>query len=468
MSALSIPPSLREIIAEHDAKLNGGAVTRLGPDGIEEVIAEYPGVEAMIANLNEAVSAIEAASVVRGKYVEPLFGRSSPEVGEGHMRELITRSAWKAIHDGLSIDRIATAKDRQRIERMLQDPPALTIDAVRQEFGDYLLDTRFHILRGLAEAFSDLDPAFKSHEKMKIGVKGLPKRVIIENAMGEYSWGSYGEGKLKDVIRAFLTVRGEPNLTYAEYEGMKKEARRRGEADWPGGKIKAFRNGNAHLMFSAEALREINLALAEFYGDVLPDCPEAAPAKRPGTAVSADLQFYGSPGAVVRRMIELAPPQEGWRILEPSCGDGAILVGLRDYAREAGIGALRLLGIEVHPVRAAAAAAKGFAVQTMNFLDIAPEPEFDAIYMNPPFAGRHYLKHLRRAIDMLKPGGRLVSVLPATAFYDHRELPGRNYDPAQPRMGWYSFWSDLPHASFRSSGTNVATGIWTYTKEAAA
>jgi hypothetical protein len=54
--------------------------------------------------------------------------------------------------------------------------------------------------------------------------------------------------------------------------------------------VKFFRNGNAHVIFGRDALTDINRALAEFYGDVLPDVDPVNPAKAPSTAVAKDLQ----------------------------------------------------------------------------------------------------------------------------------------------------------------------------------
>jgi hypothetical protein len=68
--------------------------------------------------------------------------------------------------------------------------------------------------------------------------------------------------------------------------------------------------------------------------------------------------------------------------------------------------------------------------------------------MNPPFYGRHYAKHVRHAMKFLKPGGKLVAILPATARYDHGELDDLKPD-----------WSDLPLGAFAESGTNVCTTI---------
>ena len=105
----------------------------------------------------------------------------------------------------------------------------------------------------------------------------------------------------------------------------------------------------------------------------------------------------------------------------------------------------RVFGIEYHAGRAAEARAKGHNVLTANFLEYPSTADFDLVVMNPPFYGRHYVKHVRHALTFLKPGGTLVSILPATAHYDHGELEGE--------------WRDLPVGSFSEAGTNVPTGM---------
>jgi SAM-dependent methyltransferase len=127
-------------------------------------------------------------------------------------------------------------------------------------------------------------------------------------------------------------------------------------------------------------------------------------------------------------------------VLEPSCGCGRFLDALAKRGNT-------VLGVEVDPGRAAIARAKGHAVVAGNFLDMPPTADFDRVVMNPPFAGRHYIKHVQHALRFLKPGGVLISILPATAWYDHGELKGK--------------WEDLPVASFAESGTNVPTGYLT-------
>jgi len=87
---------------------------------------------------------------------------------------------------------------------------------------------------------------------------------------------------------------------------------------------------------------------------------------------------------------------------------------------------------------------------TANFLQVAPDPRFDVVVMNPPFYGQHYKKHLDHAVKFLRAGGRLVCILPASAHYDHGNTIGQ--------------WYDLPVGSFAASGTNIPTGYCVYHK----
>lgn len=433
-------------------------------DLIEEYEEKNAAVDQVIADFEAAFGRLEFASTVQGKFVGSVCSR--PHVSPAALKKTLLKSGWKAVYDRLQIERLATAKDKRIIQREMENPPELTFGTAKATFGDYLMRPRYHILRGLAEVFADLDPAYKSHSKVKIGVKGLPKRVILSNYGG---YGSWGRDKLNDIVNALGAYRGEAAMTPDEFSAI-ETAFKSGEdavldgrtytlvdryhkpTDYPtidrGLTIRKFSNGNAHVIFSPDTLLDINRALAEFYGEVLPDAEEVDAPKRASTAVSKDLAFYWTPKDVIDRALDAVgiyhPNQysrndaPAYLVLEPSCGDGRILDELRDRR-------CRTLGIEVHAGRAAEAKAKGHAVLTANFLEQPARPDFDFVVMNPPFVGRHYVKHVRHAVKFLKPGGLLVSILPATAHYDHKELDGR--------------WTDLPVGSFSEAGTNVPTGL---------
>jgi SAM-dependent methyltransferase len=416
-------------------------------DLIEEYEEKHAAIDAAVAEFHDAFTRLEMASCIQGKFVGNVT-RHRPFVYPEELRKNLRKSGWKAVYDRLQIDMIASAKDRKLFERTLEDPPELTFETAKATFGDYFMRPRFHILRGLAETFADLDPAFKSHSKVKIGVKGLPKRVIINNVG---SWGSYGRDKLRDMVNALAVFNGQALMDPTEFTDLDKlhsfMGHTAGEVKIRGLTVRKFQNGNAHVFFDAGMLLDINRALAEFYGDVLPDAEEEGIAPRQSTAVSKDLQFYPTPKAVIDDILDAAgiyKPRDysrgdapAYRVLEPSCGDGRIL----DEIKARGS---RGFGIEVHAARAAEARAKGHSVLTANFLEYPAVPDYDLVVMNPPFYGRHYVKHVAHALEFLKPGGTLVTDLPASAWYDHKELAGE--------------WRDLPIASFAESGTNIPTG----------
>lgn len=428
-----------------------GAVPAL-QRSLSDVVAEYEhkraAVPAALATFNAAADTLKMAATVGGTW-----GNSRIDTGSIHERELtdsLLKSAWRHVYDGLNIERICSASDKRRFEQAMENPAPFTIENIRGTFGKFILDPRGNILRALAEVFCNLDPAYKSHDKVKIGVAGLPKRVIIGN-VNDYGW---GRDRIKDMLNALAAYQGKPLVEHHEIAallrdecallvGGKKPLGYRDElvnVVARGVRLRRFANGNGHLFFEPDTLRDINRALAEYYGDVLPDTTDERPtAKRAGTAVAKDLQYYPTPAAVVSEVLSNVYPIKGQRVLEPSCGCGRFMDALRKEGAQ-------VFGIEVDAGRAAICRAKGHRVMQGNFLDSAPVADYDLVVMNPPFYGRHYAKHVEHALAFLKPGGTLVAILPATARYDHGFKPeGR--------------WQDLPVGSFSESGTNINTAV---------
>lgn len=425
-----------------------------------EIVAEYDAKRAALADalaaFDDAGSALKAAATIGGTW-----GNVTLDTGRGIypsvLEKSLLQSAWRHVYELYGLEQIASASAKRAYEQMFSAPPPFTVENIRDQFGELVSDPWGSVLRGLAEVFSGLDPAFKSHEKMKIGVKGLPKRVILDSVAG---YGSWGRDRLRDILNALAAYQGKPLVEYREMEALLNgqglldswtapKDMHREEATFParGVWLKRFQNGNGHLFFAPEALADINRALAEYYGEVLPDCQdddERPTKQRASTAVSKDLQYYPTPVAVVDRVLaDLRYRMPGQRVLEPSCGCGRFMDALRAAGAE-------VIGCEVDPVRAAMCEAKGHRVMRMNFLETVPTADFDQVVMNPPFYGRHYAKHVRHALRFLKPGGRLTAILPASARYDHGEL-----DDLRPH------WDDLPVGSFSESGTNINTTVAT-------
>ena len=435
---------------------------------LTEFIHEY---EEKSAAIPEALETFERAgkSLKSACSVNGTYGQERIETGSNHERTLqlnLRKSAWLTVYNVPGMKQVMTAKDRKKFDRFIADPSEFTMENIKEQFGDYVLDPWGSILRGLAEVFSDLDQSFKSHEKVKIGVDGLPKRIII-SGFGGYS--SYGWEKLADVVNALASLRNEPMVSHwtlknnLEKDGeyyMKDHYDDQGDEvindKARGFELRLFKNGNGHLHFTPDTLTDINRALAQFYGEVLPDCHEAKPEKRAeSTEVSKDLQYYPTPMEVVDRVLGDIYIQEGDAILEPSCGCGRFMDGIRKNVAERNLKDVRQLGIEVDAARAEEAKAKGHKVLIANFLQTEPEARFSKVIMNPPFYGKHYAKHIKHAMKFLKEGGDIYSILPITAKVDHGLIE---------KMGFKHQWRDLPVGSFRESGTNINTTILTMIK----
>lgn len=130
-------------------------------------------------------------------------------------------------------------------------------------------------------------------------------------------------------------------------------------------------------------------------------------------------QFYPTPEALGRRVIEMADIMPGHTVLEPSAGIG----GLADLVPDC----RHLTCVEVSELHARVLSAKGCYVITGDFLKVSSftqNAKFDRIVMNPPFDQGRWRAHLEHAADMLLDRGRLVAILPSGAKTAKDLLPG--------------------------------------------
>lgn len=413
---------------------------------VMDLIGEYnnkkDSIRKTIDAFNSAVKSAEMSCTIQGTYHEPVFYRTPGINSESALIKNLASSFWKTVYNRLNLSSFISKSEKEKFNRLFSDPIIdIDFDAVYTVFSQYGQNPRWHMLKGFAEVFSNLDQSYKSHDKVKIGVKALPKRIIISGFGNSYGTTSRHKEVIRNILNAISAYEGSSLVELKDiddfYNGVTD--------DICGLKIKKFQNGNMHVMFNNEMCDVINKALSEFYGDVLCDSYEEKPTKREkGKDVAKDLQYYATPAPVAEKIISGIHIKDGAKVLEPSCGDGRLMEAVRNSNQNADI-----FGIEIFRDRAKQAREKGFSVQEANFLEITPTPEFDFVVMNPPFYGKHYQKHVEHAKKFLKPGGTLVTILPATAMYSHGYVKGHG-------------WRDLPVASFAESGTNVPTGYYTY------
>lgn len=109
-------------------------------------------------------------------------------------------------------------------------------------------------------------------------------------------------------------------------------------------------------------------------------------------------KFY-TPQWLVEKLVTLADVK-GKTVLEPSCGDGRVM---RECIKQ---GAAEVTGIDIEPE------CELFNVTKADFLEIESEELVDVVVGNPPFSRTDWLKHTLHAYQFVKPGGKLVFILP--------------------------------------------------------
>ena len=155
-------------------------------------------------------------------------------------------------------------------------------------------------------------------------------------------------------------------------------------------------------------------------------------------------QFYPTPPNVAQAAAELAEVGEADAVLEPSAGHGDLAMVLPIE---------RTHCVEVSELRCSVLKARGFATTQADFVAWAgtTAARFDRVVMNPPYSEGRWKSHTEAAAPLVRAGGRLVAILPASAR-NRFELEG--FDCA---------WSAVYANEF--AGTSVSVAILSATKK---
>lgn len=171
---------------------------------------------------------------------------------------------------------------------------------------------------------------------------------------------------------------------------------------------------------------------------------------------AADFGFFETPEPLAEELVAAADIQPGMFVLEPSAGRGRIA---RELVRALDTADSGLVLVELLPENRKHLEAAGFKQYlslTKDFLEYDPIEPFDRVVMNPPFAKGAAIYHMRRALEMLKFGGRLVSVAPAGVLFREDTLH-KTFREMIKQMG--GTITPLPEGTFKESGTMVSTCV---------
>lgn len=154
-------------------------------------------------------------------------------------------------------------------------------------------------------------------------------------------------------------------------------------------------------------------------------------------------QFFPTKDELGAAAAAEADIQPGETVLEPEAGLG----GLAEHLPKD-----QTTCVEVSGLFTKVLAAKGFTAINADFIEWAKSaPMFDKVVSNPPFSKGRALLHVTTSASLVKPGGRLVAILPGS-------MRGKDLLGA----GWETKWSDSFHDQF--DGTGVVVAIMTATR----
>lgn len=350
-------------------------------------------------------------------------------------------------------------------EEIAKGLPPVSVEVVEETLRGLVQDAGTIWRRGIANAFSELDRRFRSHDGFKIG-----SRVILSRAFDEWgTWNYYRNHRdtLTDIERVFLVLDGKgPRASYAGIIGKLDEVRRHSfgggyqsvvEGDYF--RVRVFKNGNAHLWFTRDDLvRKVNRLLAEYYGEVVADGKDRAqdpetPLENRAVGHAKNFGLFPTPDEVAEKILDDAwlhrrgdePPL---RCLEPSAGTGVLAERMAKAGHVVDV-------VEVQPYLAKRLESGPYArVMCRDFLAMEPEPVYDRIVMNPPFDRGRDVDHVAHAVKFLRPGGVLVAIMAAGVEF-REDAKTKAFRTMAKKMD--ARWRDLPSGSFSEHGTNVNT-----------
>ncbi|RHX90254.1 class I SAM-dependent methyltransferase [Leptospira yasudae] len=161
--------------------------------------------------------------------------------------------------------------------------------------------------------------------------------------------------------------------------------------------------------------------------------------------------FFPTPKPLAQRLVNEAQITLGMDVLEPSAGKGDLSeeilssTGIKPDTIEY-FGSLREILQK-----------KEFNLVGSDFLEFK-DKLYDRIIMNPPFEKGQDMAHIQHAYSLLKPGGRLVSIMSEGPFY-REDSKSKNFRSWLDEIGGEA--EQLPSGSFQGNDSFRQTGVST-------
>jgi hypothetical protein len=131
-------------------------------------------------------------------------------------------------------------------------------------------------------------------------------------------------------------------------------------------------------------------------------------------------QYFWTSDELADELAAFVAPVASGRYLEPSAGKGALAQALKRQCAELPGHAIDC--IEPLDENRKALLASGFSLIGHDFLVVDPLRLWDGCILNPPFSGQADCRHILKAIECVRPGGRVAAIASAGVQYRQNKL----------------------------------------------
>jgi len=167
-----------------------------------------------------------------------------------------------------------------------------------------------------------------------------------------------------------------------------------------------------------------------------------------------EYQFFETPDDLADYLVELAEVIPKHDVLEPSAGRGAIVKAIQRYLPDKTVNIFEIMDLNVKFLE---------KIQHIHFcgrdfmaIDDCYNNHFDTIISNPPFSKNQDIDHIKKMYEVLKTGGRIVSIMSSHWTF------ARGRKEAEFRMWLNDIGAevlDIEPGRFKESGTMVGAKI---------
>lgn len=331
-------------------------------------------------------SIAEALSTGKARYLDGI--RHKTQVAT--LNTILSLAKWARIRTSRRADDETQFSHGRRLDRTSDEP----IGPATVRFAEYPYPCIYK------RHLEDLVSQARTRSGVKLSADKLRKRLAREQEDCVTFSAEHDIESLADFLERAKAANLETERVEASLESYKR-----------------LRRANVHDIYELRAaLREYLSHRAEARGD---DPVSVAERELLGKDLPG---FFPTPWPVIERMMELASIERGHRVLEPSCGKGDILDALKEQFPD-----IELIAIERNYTLSDVLSAKGHDVMFEDFC--VHHGSYDRVVMNPPFENGQDITHVEHAYSLLRPGGRLVSVVSEGPFFrsDRKSIAFREW-----------------------------------------